>query len=305
MDTECDNLFQHFMIITPNIRPAILPKYYAEFMSLTAFAKTSKQQDQLNNEIHKITNKLTKCTICKTSTKHFSCVPLWKPKFSEKIIDLISIEFLCEKNICQMFTTISHTKKRPMNILFGNLFENKILDLFEFEVTNFLPIDYFSGIAVDACMKPIVIFQGDLFETDFELERLKRYFFEYFKLYDIDEVSVSVLKRLIVFSVATDRTVKIRSYQIDVDFNENNCKDIKDLKEIGPSLDLKIRRIALASQELYKLACKQPKEINKKPEKNVSTNILGEKRGRIYMSQQNLNNMALKNILNYIRKRLD
>jgi len=202
-----------------------------------------------------------------------------------------------------MFTTISHTKKRPMNILFGNLFENKILDLFEFEVTNFLPIDYFSGIAVDACMKPIVIFQGDLFETDFELERLKRYFFEYFKLYDIDEVSVSVLKRLIVFSVATDRTVKIRSYQIDVDFNENNCKDIKDLKEIGPSLDLKIRRIALASQELYKLACKQPKEINKKPEKNVSTNILGEKRGRIYMSQQNLNNMALKKYSKLYKKK--
>ena len=66
------------------------------------------------------------------------------------------------------------------------------------------------------------------------------------------------------------------------------------LKEIGPSLDLKIRRINLASQEIYKLACKQPKELNKKPERNTTINALKEKRGKLYKTHVDLNKMATK-----------
>ena len=33
-----------------------------------------------------------------------------------------------------------------------------------------------------------------------------------------------------------------------------------ELSEMGPSLDLVMRRTALASHDLYKTACKQPKE---------------------------------------------
>jgi len=37
-------------------------------------------------------------------------------------------------------------------------------------------------------MKPIVIFQGDLFETDFEYARIKTFFIDFLMLYDIEDV---------------------------------------------------------------------------------------------------------------------
>ena len=66
-----------------------------------------------------------------------------KNEIKDIFTDAKTIEFLCERNNCAIFSTISHTKKRPMSLIMGNTYEGKILDLFEFEVTNFLPIEYF------------------------------------------------------------------------------------------------------------------------------------------------------------------
>jgi len=197
-----------------------------------------------------------------------------------------TVEFLCERNNCAIFSTVTDIKKRPMNLIMGNLFENKLLDLFEFEVTNFLPIEHFkTDTHIDACMKPIVIFQGELFETDFELARIKKFFFEYFKMYEIEDIGISLLKRLVVISIAGDKTIKIRTFELK-EFNEHTFKDKLSLNEIGPSLDLKIRRTKLATEEAYKFACRKPRLTSKTKSKNESTNVLGEKRGRVYMTSQ-------------------
>jgi len=90
-----------------------------------------------------------------------------------------------------------------------------MLDFFEFEVVNYLPISYFSDIEVNASMKPVIIFQGDSFETDFELERVKKFFIDFLMLYEIDDVNISELRRVIVLSVGDDKVVKFRSYQVD------------------------------------------------------------------------------------------
>jgi len=107
-----------------------------------------------------------------------------------------------------------------MNLLLGSLFDNRMLDFFEFEVINYLPISYFTDIEVDACMKPIIIFQGDSFETDFELERVKKFFLDYLMLYEIDDVNISDLKRIIILSTGDDKVIKFRSFQVDkIDMN--------------------------------------------------------------------------------------
>lgn len=66
------------------------------------------------------------------------------------------------------------------------------------------------------------------------------------------------------------------------------------MKEVGPSLNLKVRKIQLGTDELYKKASKQPKEIKPRKVKNIEKNLLGEKRGRVHMARQNLKTMALK-----------
>jgi ribosome production factor 2 len=58
------------------------------------------------------------------------------------------------------------------------------------------------------------------------------------------------------------------------------------VKEIGPKFDLKVRRNQIASLDLYKAACKKPKIANvekKKARKNVFTNEIGERKGKVFI----------------------
>lgn len=111
-----------------------------------------------------------------------------------------------------------------MNLVMGSTYDKKILDMFEFEVTNYIPIEYFAkDIEIDSCMKPILVFQGDIFETDFQYDRLRKYFIDYFRLHDLEEVEVTDLRRVILISSNESKEVLIRSYQIDT-FNQYNVK---------------------------------------------------------------------------------
>ena len=58
---------------------------------------------------------------------------------------------------------------------------------------------------------------------------------------------------------------------------------------------MKLRKIQLANEDVYKVALRQPKIKDAARKKNIETNALGEKRGRVHMAKQNLNTMALKN----------
>ena len=48
----------------------------------------------------------------------------------------------------------------------------------------------------------------------------------------------------------TDKIVKLRSYQIKGQISEENINKI-DLEEIGPSIDMKERKIELADNDVY------------------------------------------------------
>jgi len=182
-----------------------------------------------------------------------------------------------------------------MNLVMGSLFNSKILDLFEFEVLNFINIEHFKkDVKIDSGMKPIVIFQGDVFETDFQYDRMRKFFLDYFRIHDIEDVSVSELKRVMIISSGEDKEIKIRSYQVEGGINEYLVKESVKLTEVGPSLNLKVRRIQLGTEEFYKLSLKQPRETNPRPKKNIETNSLGEVRGRVHLQKQNLNAMHTK-----------
>ena len=97
------------------------------------------------------------------------------------------------------------------------------MDMFEFQVTNFLPIEFFSNkVEVDSFMKPVIIFQGDIFETDFQYERIKKFFLDFFRIKDLEDVVISELRKVLVISVGDDKEIKIRTYQIDSNMNQYN-----------------------------------------------------------------------------------
>ena len=216
-----------------------------------------------------------------------------------------NVEFLCTKNNTTFFSLSSHNKKHPMDLTLGCLYDHQVLDSFEFEVTNFIPMSYFKeGTTINSDLKPIIIFQGELFESDFNYDRLKKFFIDFFQLYDKPSVVISELRRIIVISIENEeKVVKIRNYQVNGDLmNKNNLNKI-NLVEIGPSFDLKERKFLLADEVLYKKALKQPKGVKEIKEKNIEKNkILGEKRGRLHMQKQNLKAVSLKKFKKIMNK---
>jgi ribosome production factor 2 len=66
-----------------------------------------------------------------------------------------------------------------------------------------------------------------------------------------------------------------------------------ELESIGPSFDMTMRRVRTAASELMKEAMKQPKELQPKKVKNISTDALG-KMGRIHMKRQDYANLQLR-----------
>jgi|TARA_B110000285_G_C15032801_1_gene567646 ribosome production factor 2 len=50
------------------------------------------------------------------------------------------LEVMAEKQDCSLFVLGSHQKKRPDNIVFGRMFSSHMLDMFEFGVSNYMPI---------------------------------------------------------------------------------------------------------------------------------------------------------------------
>ena len=240
---------------------------------------------------------------------------LMKKEFSKKlnrkeqIFNIVqnkeNVEFLCTKNNCTFFSLSSNNKKHPMDLTLGCLYDHQLLDSFEFEVTNFIPMSYFKEAStINSDLKPIIIFQGELFESDFNYDRLKKFFIDYFQLLDRPNVVISELRRLIVISIENDeKIVKIRTYQINGDLSSKNSLPKVNLVEIGPSLDLKERKFLLADEVLYKKALKQPKGVKETKEKNIEKNkILGEKRGRIHMQKQNLKAVSLKKFKKIMNK---
>lgn len=62
----------------------------------------------------------------------------------------------------------------------------------------------------------------------------------------------------------------------------------------GPSIDFKLRRTRLGSDDLYKEACKVPREVKTLTKKNISRDAFGSKMGRIHMGKQDINRLQTR-----------
>lgn len=84
--------------------------------------------------------------------------------------DETGIEFFSTKADASLFMYGSHSKKRPNNIVIGRLFNYHILDMFEFGVTKYKPLDSFPTLKQNVFgSKPCfaVIGTTDLFQLTY------------------------------------------------------------------------------------------------------------------------------------------
>lgn len=205
-----------------------------------------------------------------------------------------AMEMHCARNNCSLFALGSHQKKRPHNLVLGRLFDFRLYDMVEFGVAGYRSVQSFGGGAAQAQLgnKPSFVFVGDVFETDPAMRQVKSLLLDYFRGRQVDTINLAGLDR-VLFVTQHPQTKRVLLRQYSVRYKKSGTRVPRmELTEMGPSLDLEVRRSRQPPPDLEKEACRQPK-LDKKKQKNVGSDVLEGKVGRIYMPKQEVDKMAL------------
>ncbi|EKX41161.1 hypothetical protein GUITHDRAFT_112900 [Guillardia theta CCMP2712] len=211
--------------------------------------------------------------------------------------DETSVEFLCMKNEASIFGFGTHSKKRPNNLILGRMFDYKIYDMYEFGLTEVKPACLFSANSAPSYQnKPLIVFQGDAFETDTKLEGLKNFFLDMFAHKAMDKINLGGLEHVIVLT-AEGSKVAFRHYSISFKKSGGRVPRV-ELEELGPSFNMELRREREASADIKRAACRVPKQVKaqSKLKKNYERNALGETMGRIHMQKQSLDEFQTRKV---------
>ncbi|XP_076872788.1 ribosome production factor 2 homolog [Brachyhypopomus gauderio] len=214
--------------------------------------------------------------------------------------DATSLEFFSKKSDCSLFLFGSHNKKRPNNLIFGRMFDFHVLDMFELGIEKFTSLKDIKNNKCAEGIKPMLVFAGDLFNTDMEYTRLRSVLTDFFRGPAVSAVRLAGLEHVLHFT-AQDGKIYLRSYRVNL--KKSGCRTPRvELEEIGPAYDFVLRRTHLASDDLYKTAHRQPKGLKAKKKKNISHDAFGTKYGRLHMQKQNLDKLQTRKMKG-LRKR--
>uniref|UniRef100_A0A671TZC5 Ribosome production factor 2 homolog n=1 Tax=Sparus aurata TaxID=8175 RepID=A0A671TZC5_SPAAU len=225
--------------------------------------------------------------------------------------DSTSLEFFSKKTDSSLFLFGSHNKKRdhmPNDVcvtvsfvLFaGRLFDFHVLDMIELGIEKYVSLSDVKASKCPEGTKPMLVFAGEAFDTDNEHKRLKSLLLDFFRGPTVSAVRLAGLEHVLHFT-ALDGKIYMRSYRSLL--KKSGCRTPRiELEEIGPSCDLVLRRTHLASDDLYKLAHRQPKALKAKKKKNISHDAFGTKFGRVHMQKQDLSKLRTRKMKG-LRKR--
>ncbi|MEJ1286718.1 ribosome production factor 2 homolog [Cricetulus griseus] len=115
---------------------------------------------------------------------------------------------------------------------------------------------------------------------------------DFFRGPTVSNVRLAGLEYVLHFT-ALNGKVYFRSYKLLL--KKSGCRTPRiELEEMGPSMDLVLRRTHLASDDLYKLSMKMPKALKPKKRKNISQDTFGTTFGRIHMQKQDLSKLQTR-----------
>ncbi|XP_034253972.1 ribosome production factor 2 homolog [Thrips palmi] len=206
--------------------------------------------------------------------------------------DTSFLEHHGRKREANLFAFASHTKKRPNNLILGRLHDYQLLDMVELGVEKYTAMKEFVIEKIGVGIKPCLVFNGDVWSQMHEYQRVRNLLVDFFHREYLETVALQGLEHVISFTAA-DGMIYMRSYKIFLKKSGQKTPRI-EIEEIGPSADMKLRRTKLGSDDLFKTACKQPKMLQIKKKKNVTTDGLGTKHGRIHIQRQEIDKIQTR-----------
>ena len=194
----------------------------------------------------------------------------------------------------------THNKKRPNNLIISRLYDMKILDMIEIGIEECKQMQDFEPTeAIEIGQQPILIFQGDAFDLSEKHLKFKNMMIDFFRIKHLENVNILALQRVITFTaITTDGNIVLQQFETG-QINEGLAGQSQiETKEVGPKIVMSLRRLKDADRDTWKASTKVIKSKAKIQDKkhNITYNELGQKIGKAYIQQQDLDTLGLRKL---------
>ncbi|KAF2773239.1 Brix-domain-containing protein [Teratosphaeria nubilosa] len=226
--------------------------------------------------------------------------------------DPSSLEFFSDKNDASLMVYASHSKKRPHCLTFIRFFDFKVLDMMEMtvEAESMRTLNQFKNAKAAVGLKPLISFSGNAFESPVanQYTQAKSMFLDLFRGPDMKEVDVEGLQYMIHFSVDEETSdnakpaIHMRCYLLKTKKSGTNLPKV-EVEEMGPRIDFRVGRVKEADADMWKEAMRKPKGQEAKTKKNIDTDLIGDKVGRIHLGRQDLGQLQTRKMKGLKRSR--
>jgi ribosome production factor 2 len=200
---------------------------------------------------------------------------------------------------------VSHSKKRPDNLVLGRLFDGRVLDMMELHVENFVGLAEHSGPKCMLGARPVFLFEGAEFEQEPAFVRLKSLLLDFFRAEESDKTSLAGLQRVTVVTAAGGRAL-LRNYFLAF---KKSCTPGRvprvELMPMGPSMDFDFRRSHMPAPDVESQAMRQAPKNEMRVKNQAQTPVIGDRVGRLHMKAQPLEAMQTRKIKGLKRVRSD
>ncbi|KAK9921165.1 hypothetical protein M0R45_029688 [Rubus argutus] len=207
-----------------------------------------------------------------------------------------SLEFFSHQTDCSLFVYGSHTKKRPDNLVIGRMYDHHIYDLIEVGVENFKRMDSFSydkKLSPRVGSKPFICFIGDGFDNVEELKHLKEVLLDLLRGEVVEKLNLAGLDRVYLCTATSSKKVFLTQCALRLK-KSGTVVPRTELVEVGPSMDLVVRRHRLPNDSLRKEAMRVVRDQPKK-DKNIQQDTLRGKVGKINIPDQKVGDSFVPN----------
>ncbi|KAI9283216.1 Brix domain-containing protein [Sporodiniella umbellata] len=218
--------------------------------------------------------------------------------------DESKLEFFSTKNDCAFLVVGTHSKKRPHNLTFVRLFNHQLLDMYELGIENSKWMGSIPGAKCSLGLKPLMIFNGEKFDTDETYKNLKNYFLDFFNGEQTSHLNLAGIEHAISVTATPEGRILFRTYTVQL--KKSGVKTPRvELEEMGPHYDFVVRRTTLPKADMWSAAAKVPKELSTKKAKNIEKDEMGDTYGRIHLGAQDLNKIQTRKMKGLKRKAED
>lgn len=220
--------------------------------------------------------------------------------------DPASLEFFSQKNDASIVVLSTHSKKRPNCLTFCRFFNFQVFDMVELLVVNAKLIQQFHKQTFHVGMKPMLVFNGAIFDEEPVYKHIKSLFLDFFRGQEQSLLDPASLQHVITITAeANEKTPKplvhFRCYLLKTEASTTPKQPRVELEEIGPRIDFAVGREQVPNPDIEKQAYKVTRQVER-TKKNVETDFMGDKLGRIHVGLQDLNELQTRKMKALKRK---